>query len=102
MYCVEDNITDIIDLYALFYLTEESRTGYSMEVRDSLESDASVYHGLDVTDPLTAGGFQDAENELCHAKTCLKNFALVITKEGLAGTSRAKPTFGMTSTIELY
>ena len=36
------------------------------------------------------------------AKTgLLKDFVVVIPKEGLAGTSQTKPLFGMTATIEL-
>ncbi len=38
--------------------------------------------------------------EMCHAKTGLKTFVGVIPKERLPATSSAKPSFGMTQTIE--
>ncbi len=37
---------------------------------------------------------------LRHAKAGLRMFLIVIQKEGFAGTSPAKPSFGMTLTIE--
>ena len=37
-----------------------------------------------------------------HTKTDLKIFVVVIPKEGLVGTRPAKPSFGMTLTIELF
>ena len=41
-------------------------------------------------------------NELCDVKTGLNIFVMVIPKEGMAGNIPAKPSFGMTTTIELY
>ncbi len=43
------------DLYALIYLAEESSVGHDEEMRDSLQFDANVYHGTNVTDPLCTG-----------------------------------------------
>ncbi len=39
--------------------------------------------------------------ELCHAKTGLKIFVVVIAKEGVARTSPVKPYFAMTPSLEL-
>ena len=36
--------------------------------------------------------------EICHTKTGLKIFIVVIPKEGLSGPGLAKPSFGMTPT----
>ena len=38
-------------------------------------------------------------HEPCYAKTGHNIFVIVISKEGLTGTSLAKPSFGMTLTI---
>ena len=40
--------------------------------------------------------------ELHHAKTGLKIIVVIIPKEGLGGTSPAKPSFEMTPIIKLY
>ena len=42
----------------------------------------------------------EAISGLCHAKTGLKIFNVVIAKEDMAGTSQAKPSLGMKPTTE--
>ena len=41
-------------------------------------------------------------SELCHSKTGLEIFVVVIAKVGFAGTSPTKPAFVVTLTIKLY
>ena len=50
---------------------------------------------------LSVAFMQLLSNRVCHAKTGLQIFVLVLPKEGLAGVSPTQPFFGMTQTIEL-
>ncbi len=47
-------------------------------------------------------GLPVQETDVCHKKTDLKVFVVVIPKEGLAGWGPANPSLGMTPTIKYY
>ena len=56
---------------------------------------------VDICSPFP-GCFVTHLMESCHRKTGLKILVIFLPKEGLAGTSLAKPSYVMTLTIELY
>ncbi len=86
-----------------------------MRKLEELEKTANMYKGLmDHTKRLLKAFFDLSQthkgmgnyNTTCtwvvSSKTVLKIFVGVIPKEGLSGTSSAKPSLAITSTIELY
>ena len=91
-YC-EDHLIDIClgDL-SVWFGTEMHRFVTQYRVVTPPRGSCPCNEGLSSLTPL--------QHEPWHAMTGIKIFVIVIPKEGLAGTSTANPSFGMTQTIK--